>query len=84
MHDPEHSYRPEPQSHESIASERVDIERKKFFLDLKENARGRVFKITEDVGGRRDTLMLPAEAAAEFLAALQRIVDYEATLPPAQ
>lgn len=41
-----------------IASEKIAIERKLFFLDLKENQRGRFLKITEDVGGRRDTHQL--------------------------
>lgn len=62
---------------EMLASEKVVFERKQFFLDLKENARGRVFKITEDVNGRRDTIMLPAEAAREFAEALSRLVEFE-------
>lgn len=63
-----------------IASEKIAVERKLFFLDLKENARGRFFKITEDVGGRRDTIMLPVEAANDFLEALTRLVEFEAKL----
>ncbi len=63
-----------------IASEKVAIERKIFFLDLKENQRGRFLKITEDVGGRRDTIMLPAPAFKDFLEALQRLVEFEAKL----
>jgi PurA ssDNA and RNA-binding protein len=63
-----------------IASEKVTIERKIFFLDLKENQRGRFLKITEDVGGRRDTIMLPAEAFRDFLEALQRLVEFESKL----
>ena len=38
----------------TLRSEKVQIERKTFFLDLKENDRGRFLRITEDVGGRRD------------------------------
>ena len=67
-------------NNEPIASEEIRTDRKRFFIDLKENARGRVFKITEDVGGRRDTIMLPAEAATEFLEALQRLVEFESKL----
>ena len=63
-----------------IASEKVAIERKIFFLDLKENQRGRFLKITEDVGGRRDTIMLPAPAFRDFLEALQRLVEFEGKL----
>jgi hypothetical protein len=34
-------------------------------LDLKENQRVRFLKITEDVAGRRNTIMLEAEAFKE-------------------
>ncbi len=63
-----------------IATEKVAIERKIFFLDLKENQRGRFLKITEDVGGRRDTIMLPATAFKDFIEALERLVEFEAKL----
>ena len=65
---------------EPLASEKVLIDRKMFFLDLKENQRGRFLKITEDVGGRRDTIMLPAPAFRDFLEALQRLVEFEGKL----
>ena len=58
-------------------SEKIVSDRKIFFLDLKENDRGRFIKITEDVRGRRDTIMLPLEAAEEFLDAIQRILEAE-------
>jgi hypothetical protein len=60
-----------------LASEKISVDRKIFFLDLKENNRGRFLKITEDVGGRRDTIMLPAEAFHEFSEALLRLVEFE-------
>ena len=63
-----------------IASEKISIERKIFFIDLKENSRGRYYKITEDVGGRRDTIILPAEAAREFAEALARLAEFETKL----
>ncbi|MEA3187943.1 MAG: hypothetical protein QOD99_1773 [Chthoniobacter sp.] len=63
-----------------LASEKVTIERKIFFLDLKENQRGRFLKITEDVGGRRDTIMLPVEAFRDFAEAFARLVEFERTL----
>ncbi|HSJ02609.1 MAG TPA: DNA-binding protein, partial [Verrucomicrobium sp.] len=58
-----------------LHSEKIVGERKIFFLDLKENDRGRFIKITEDVRGRRDTIMLPMEHAEEFLDALQRTLQ---------
>jgi hypothetical protein len=63
-----------------IATEKLVHERKIFFLDLKENHRGRFLKITEDVGGRRDTIMLPAEVFKEFLEALERLIEFETKL----
>jgi hypothetical protein len=63
-----------------LASEKIQVDRKVFFLDLKENQRGRFLKITEDVSGRRDTIMLPASAFQEFVEALTRIVDIEQRL----
>jgi PurA-like ssDNA and RNA-binding protein len=67
-------------SDDPLASEKVQVDRKVFFLDLKENQRGRFLKITEDVGGRRDTIMVPASAFQQFLEALARIVDIEQRL----
>ncbi len=60
-----------------LLSEQVQFERKTFFLDLKENDRGRFVKITEDVAGHRDTIILPVEALADFVGALSRILDHE-------
>lgn len=63
-----------------LVSEKINVDRKIFFLDLKENQRGRFLKITEDVGGRRDTIMVPVEAFREFQEALSRIVEFEKTI----
>ena len=62
-------------SDEPLASERIEIDRKVFFLDLRENQRGRFLKITEDVNGRRDTIILPAAAFEEFAAAFARVTE---------
>jgi len=58
-----------------LHTEKLTTDRKIFFLDLKENDRGRVIKITEDVRGRRDTIMLPVEMLRDFIDALHRIED---------
>jgi hypothetical protein len=65
---------------DSLASETVQADRKVFFLDLKENQRGRFLKITEDVSGRRDTIMVPASGFQDFIDALERIVAIEQRL----
>ncbi|MAS95782.1 MAG: DNA-binding protein [Verrucomicrobiales bacterium] len=56
-----------------IHTEKVIADRKIFFMDLKENDRGQFVKITEDVRGRRDTIMVPAEILDEFITALQQV-----------
>ena len=56
-----------------LHTEKILADRKVFFLDLKQNARGMVVKITEDVGGNRDTIMVPADILEDFIAALTDI-----------
>lgn len=60
---------------EDLHTEKIIADRKIFFLDLKENARGRVVKITEDVSGNRDTIMVPAEILGDFIEALTDIKE---------
>ena len=65
------------QNNPPLLTEKLFHDRKEFFLDLKENSRGRVLKITEKVGGRRDTIMVPMEVMQDLYEALGRIMDYE-------
>ena len=58
-----------------LYTEKIVSDRKIFFLDLKENNRGRFVKITEDVRGRRDTIILPIEALDEFAEAIDRVAQ---------
>ena len=58
-----------------LHTEKIISDRKTFFLDLKENRRGRVVKITEDVSGNRDTIMVPAEILGDFIDALTDIKE---------
>ena len=57
-----------------IFSEQVQIERKLFSFDLKENPRGRFLKVTEDVGGRRDAIIIPATGLMEIREILDRAI----------
>ena len=56
---------------ESLRIERIQIERKAFIFALKENPRGRFLRITEDVGGRRDSIIIPATGLED----LKRVID---------
>ena len=58
-----------------LFSEQVQVERKLFSLDLRENPRGRFLRITEDVGGRRDTIIIPASGLDQVLAVLERALE---------
>ena len=66
-----------------IISERVQIERKQFFFDFKENASGRFLRITEDVGGHRDTIIVPATGLQLFRESLDHIIAVDAKIKPA-
>jgi hypothetical protein len=58
---------PKPPSNEdTLKTDKVQIERKTFVFTLKENPRGRFLRITEDVAGRRDTIIIPAPGLEDF------------------
>jgi hypothetical protein len=61
---------------EGLKTERLQIERKAFIFALKENPRGRFLRITEDVGGRRDSIIVPATGLEEF----KRVIEEMARL----
>lgn len=66
---------------ESIKTERVQIERKTFVFALKENVRGRFLRITEDLGGRRDAIIVPATGLEEFRRVLDDMIQASAARP---
>jgi hypothetical protein len=63
-----------------LMTRKVIASQKMFYLDLKENQRGRFLKITEKDGRFRSTVIIPDEALPEVAAILQ---DVAADLPPA-
>ena len=74
---------------EQLLSERIQIERKQFFFDLKENPQGRFLKITEDVGGRRNTIIVPSTGLKEFRDLVNLVLESDesagaAPTPPAE
>jgi len=50
----------------TLRKQQIQVERKTFTFALKENPRGRFVRITEDVSGQRDTIIVPASGLAEF------------------
>lgn len=66
---------------EQLLSERIQIERKQFFFDLKQNPRGKFLKITEDVGGRRDTIIIPSTGLPAFRDTIQKAIEANLCIP---
>lgn len=64
-----------------MKSTKVQIERKTFILTLKENPRGRFLRITEDVNGRRDTIIIPSTGLDDFKRAFEEILQAAAETP---
>jgi len=71
-----------PVNEDTLKSDKVQIERKTFLFALKENPRGRFLRITEDVGGRRDTIIIPAPGLEDFKKLLEEMVRAAAETPP--
>ncbi|MEY2466024.1 MAG: hypothetical protein QOD03_545 [Verrucomicrobiota bacterium] len=71
-----------PVNEDTLKTDKVQIERKTFVFTLKENPRGRFLRITEDVGGRRDTIIIPAPGLEDFRKLLDEMVKASAETPP--
>ncbi|XP_066505537.1 transcriptional activator protein Pur-alpha [Hoplias malabaricus] len=68
---------------EELASKRVDIQNKRFYLDVKQNAKGRFLKIAEvGAGGNKSRLTLSMSVAAEFRDYLGDFIEHYAQLGP--
>jgi len=71
-----------PVNEDTLHSGEVRIERKTFVFTLKENPRGRFLRITEDVGGRRDTIIIPSTGLEDFKKLLEEMVKASDEIPP--
>src|SRR5881628_2195024 len=70
-----------PVQEDTLKTDKVQIERKTFVFTLKENPRGRFLRITEDVGGRRDTIIIPAPGLEDFKKLLDDMVKASTEIP---
>jgi hypothetical protein len=66
---------------ETLRTEKIQVERKTFIFTLKENPRGRFLRITEDVGGRRDNIIVPAPGLEDFKKIVDEMVRASAEIP---
>ncbi len=64
-----------------LQSHSIRVERKHITFDLRENPRGRFLRIIEEVGGRRDAVIVPISGLEEFRDALEKVIAHVKTLP---
>ena len=80
---PSYDNGPKPGANEdTLQTDKIQIERKTFIFALKENPRGRFLRITEDVNGRRDTIIIPAPGLEDFKRVIDDMVDASNDTPP--
>lgn len=60
----------------------LQVERKHFTFELKENSRGRFLRITEEVNGRYDAIVIPITGLEQFRDTLSEIVKLAQSQPP--
>lgn len=73
-------HRPSPVE-ETLHTEKIQVERKLFLFSLKENPRGRFLRVTEDVGGRRDTIIIPSTGLEDFRKVVEEMARISAATP---
>lgn len=67
---------------DELIVEQIQVERKQFTFALKQNVRGRLLKITEDVGGRRDTIIIPSTGLQQVRDAIDHMIEADRRLGP--
>jgi hypothetical protein len=73
---------PKPHVNEdTLKQEQVQIERKLFLFSLKENIRGRLLRITEDTGGKRNSIIIPTTGLVEFKKLLEEMIKASEEVP---
>ena len=66
-----------------IDSKQLQIERKHFHVELRENDRGKFLRITEEAHGRRNTIIVPSTGVEEFTAAITDVLASSERMNPA-
>jgi len=52
----------------------LQVERKHFFIEFRENERGRFLKITEESHGRRNAVIIPSTGVDDFARMLGEVL----------
>jgi hypothetical protein len=60
----------------------IQVERKRITFGLAENPRGRFLRITEEVAGRYNAIIIPLAGLKEFRDAINKVIEF--SKPPAR
>ena len=58
-----------------ISAQELQVERKHFYIEYRENDRGRFLRITEEAHGRRNTIIIPSTGLGEFSAMRDEVLQ---------
>jgi PurA ssDNA and RNA-binding protein len=64
-----------------IEARELQIERKYFYVELRENQRGKFLRIIEEACGRRNSIIVPSTGVAEFTAAISEVLTNNGSAP---
>jgi hypothetical protein len=59
-----------------IQAKQLQIERKSFQIELRENERGKFLRITEEAHGRRNTIIVPSTGVDDFTKAIGEVLSF--------
>jgi hypothetical protein len=62
-----------------IHAKQLQIERKNFHVELRENDRGKFLRITEEAHGRRNTIIIPSTGVDEFTTAIRDVLSSQSS-----
>jgi hypothetical protein len=57
-----------------LEAKELQIERKHFHVEFRENDRGKFLRITEEAHGRRNTIIVPSTGLVQFTAAIEDVL----------
>jgi len=66
---------------DTLATRELQIERKHYLLMLKENVRGRFIRISEESGGRNNSIIIPAAGIEDFKKVFEELISAAAEAP---
>jgi hypothetical protein len=64
-----------------IEAKELQIERKHFYVELRENDRGKFLRITEEAHGRRNSIIVPSTGIDDFTATIAEVLTNGETAP---